>query len=560
MTTEEATETTPETIKRETARSLRSIFIGLAIFLVALGLRFVHLSELVETEFFDERAFVVDARYYDMRATEIAGGDLYGDSPAYLSPTYCHALGLLYSLPGFDLEMAKYAQALLGAFSALLIYLIGRKLFGDLAGTLAGLTAATYGLFVYYSGVLLPATLLLFLHLLLLWVLVAKPLNPTRAMLVGVLLGLSIGTKANALLLLPVIAGWILLDKRVPKLSVRAGWIGALALGTLLSLSPITYGNWQTSGEFVLVSTTGGRNLLKGNGPTANGTHAELDLKRRTSTLGTYLAGKTHAVAAVREDRRLRDQAVEYMLDNPGHTIELWGKKLLLFFNRLELGIRDSYPFARTQTRLLGGPLLDFGLVIPFGLAGLLLLATRSRDTKLLALVTATQVASFVLVFVLARYRVVAVAMLVVFAGGFCADLIQSISKKNLRRIVAAAIALALSFGLVHYEIEGVPRKPTTGEQLEFLGERAAHREEYEQAIEYFEQASTANFALNQQDGRWRVQIRIGKCLVHLERPEEARKLWTVLYYGISDKKSKSAGEVREELRDRLAELDDPDN
>jgi len=560
VTTEEATETTPEAIKRETTRSLRSIFIGLAIFLVALGLRYVHLTELVETEFFDERAFVVDARYYDMRATEIAGGDLYGDSPAYLSPTYCHALGLLYSLPGFDLEMAKYAQALLGAFSALLTYLIGRKLFGDLAGTLAGGSAAAYGLFIYYSGLLLPATLLLFLHLLLLWVLLARPLNPTRAMFVGVLLGLSIGTKANALLLVPVIGGWILLDKRVPELKVRAGWLGAFALGTLLSLAPITYGNYQTSGEFVLVSTTGGRNLLKGNGPTANGTHVDLDLKRRTSTLGTYMAGKTHAVAAVREDHRLRGDAIEYMLDNPGRTIALFGKKLLLFFNQLELGIRDSYPFARTQTRLLGGPLLDFGLVIPFGLAGLLLLSTRSRDTKLLAFVTATQVASFVLVFVLARYRVVAVALLLVFAGGFCADLIRSLRAKNIRRLAAAVVALALSFGLVHYKIEGVPRKPATGEQLEYLGERAAHREEYELAMEYFEQAKDANFAMNQQEGRWRVQIRIGKCLVHLERPEEARRLWTVLYYDITDKKSKTAGEVREELRDRLAELDEPDN
>ncbi len=533
----------------------RSVLIGLGIFVLALVLRLVHLHELVDTEFFDERPFVTDARYYDMRAGEIAQGDLYGDAPAYLSPAYCNALGLLYTLPGLGLASAKLAQALLGALSALLIFMIGRRLFGDWAGTISGVLASTYGLFIYYSGVLLPATLLLFLHLVLIWLLIAKPMSALRALAAGVLIGLLIGTKANALFLLPVVAGWLYFQHPLPSSRSRLSWAGLLVLGAALSLAPVTYGNYQTSGEFVLVSTTGGRNLLKGNGPTANGTHAKLDHRKQVSTLGVYLAGKADPVAAVQEDNRLRGQAIDYMLDNPGPTAEIWIRKFLLFFNQAELGIRDSYPFARTQTSLLGKSLPNFALVIPFGIAGLLLLATRNRVSALLALVTGAQVASFVIVFVLARYRVVAVALLIIFAGGFVVELLRCIPKKDLKKLFLSAVALALSFALVQLPIRGIPKEPTTGEQLEYLGERAAHRGEYETAIEFYREAVEANFSQDQREGRWRVSERIGNCMVLLGRIQDARDHWGRLYYEIAEKPSRKQSDLLRGIQSKLADI-----
>jgi hypothetical protein len=536
-------------------RIRRSIAIGLGVFLLALVLRLIHLGELVETEFFDERPFVTDARYYDMRAADISEGDIYGTAPAFLSPHYCNALSLVYRLPGFGLASAKYVQAVLGAFSALLIFLITRKLFGDGAGALAGFSAASYGLFIYYAGVLLPATLLLFLHLVIVWVLINGVPSFRRILLVGLLVGLTVGTKANALLLLPAIAAWLLYNFSDSKWGAKLSWIGALVLGSALSLAPITYGNYETSGEFVLVATTGGRNLLKGNGATANGTHIELNLKRRTSTLGTYLAGKVRPLAAVREDNRLRDEAVEYMLEHPGKTAGLWLRKALIFLNRAELGIRDSYPFARTQTDLLGGPLIGFGLIIPIGLAGFLLLAFRDRNTALIALITGTQLASFMIVFVLARYRVVAVALLIVFAGGLLAELIRAIRQKDFQKLSFCTIAIAVSIAVVHRPIEGLPEQPTTGEQLEYLGESASLAGQFEKAIGYFEQAEQANFSLHEQVGRWRVRSRVGRSLLKLERVEDARELWTKLYYDIGNIDSKAGFDLILEIREELNAL-----
>jgi hypothetical protein len=90
------------------------------------------------------------------------------------------------------------------------------------------------------------------------------------------------------------------------------------------------------------------------------------------------------------------------------------------------------------------------------------------------------QIASYTLVFVLARYRLVAVACLILFASRFVGDVIQIFVERRRRTLaLAAAVALCCAL-LVHipfaefpYErgfqnlsdrIERIPREPRNGE------------------------------------------------------------------------------------------------
>jgi hypothetical protein len=166
----------------------RRFWIASAIlFAGALAIRLGYLHELRGTPFADERPLIVDTQYYDMRAAEIAGGNLLGDAPGFLSPVYCYVLGLTYALPGGGFHAAKLWQAVLGAFSCVLLYWIGRAIFSDAAGCLAGALLGVCGLHIYYTGVLLPTVTIVALNLLFLWVLVfgGQPPAPLRLALAG---------------------------------------------------------------------------------------------------------------------------------------------------------------------------------------------------------------------------------------------------------------------------------------------------------------------------------------------------------------------------------------
>ena len=103
-------------------------------------------------------------------ALEIAGGDWLGEKRPvfYLGPLFPYFLAVVHSLFGESTLAAAVIQALLSALTAGLIYHLGRQLFGWVVGLVAGLMAAIYAMFIFFSSLMLGATLILFLNLLML--------------------------------------------------------------------------------------------------------------------------------------------------------------------------------------------------------------------------------------------------------------------------------------------------------------------------------------------------------------------------------------------------------
>ena len=60
----------------------------------------------------------------------------------------------------------------MGALSCGLIFFIGRKFFGRVAGAVAGFAFAFYGMAIYSDGEILPTTLFMFFMLLAVWFLI----------------------------------------------------------------------------------------------------------------------------------------------------------------------------------------------------------------------------------------------------------------------------------------------------------------------------------------------------------------------------------------------------
>jgi hypothetical protein len=469
------------------------------LFASALAIRLGYLHELRGTCFADERPLIEDTKYYDMRASEIAAGNLIGDAPGFLSPVYCHLLGMVYALPGGGFHAAKVLQAVLGALACVLLYWIGREIFSDGAGCLAGALLSVYGLHIYYTGILLPTITIGVLNLVFLWVLVSgtgRP-SPLRFVVAGIFLGLATGAKANALLLLPLTALWIWFARRPVSPRQRLAWCAALAGGTLLALAPLTVRNYLTSDSFVLVTTSGGRNLMKGNGPDANGTHVFLPASDQGAHLGYYLDHSIDPKTAVQDNREMSARAWTYMRQHPVRTTCLFLRKLGLLLHDRELGTRDSFYFARTQSSILALPWLTFGLIAPFGLAGWILVGVRRGGAGGPALplvgplhvLAAVQVVSFVLIFVLARYRLVLVACLMLFASWLVGRLVDGVRSRDYRSLALAAALLAAAAAFVNLPDYGFAEDRGLAQQHLFLAESRYRQQEYGQAAASYQDA-----------------------------------------------------------------------
>jgi len=436
-----------------------------AIFCLAFGLRFAFLLQMRGTPIRDyaelpwQQWFILDSAYYHELGSSIARGDLIAPTAHFLSPLYCYFVGLVYAVFGVDLDGVRLAQCVIGSFSCVLLYWIGRQIFSEIVGIVSGLCLALYGLHIYYTEIILPTLLVVFLNLtfLLLVSITPSKLTPARAAGAGVILGLAALAKANSLLLVGVTIAVLWWQHREAGHRRLARLAIPLVVGTFLTIAPIAVHNYVASGEFVLITTTTGRNLLKGNGPTADGTHIQLPYTLAGGHIKFYLEGDVKPDHAARQSREMVSFTLRYMASQPIASAKLLVKKALLFLNQRELFIRDNFYFAKRYSSVLDLPLPGFALIGVLGLAGALWGLRRWESAAHVYAVLLVQVASYTLVFVLARYRLVAVACLILFASRFLGDVIQIIVERR-RGALALAAAVALCCALfVHVSFAEFP-------------------------------------------------------------------------------------------------------
>ena len=211
-----------------------------------------------------------DARDYDVHARSIAAGHgfsrtlAYGRPTAFRPPGYPYFLGGVYRLAGVDragatrrVRVARIAQAIVGTVVVAFIGLLAAQLAGAVVGLVALGLAAVYVPLITVGGAVMSEPLFAVFMLAALAAVMQHRRSRHRyryALLGGVLGGLAILTRANALvLLLPLaIAAW---DAR-PRLSrASLGPPLVLLVVALLTVTPWTVRNAQVFHAFVPVST-----------------------------------------------------------------------------------------------------------------------------------------------------------------------------------------------------------------------------------------------------------------------------------------------------------------
>ncbi|MFA5251842.1 MAG: glycosyltransferase family 39 protein, partial [Phycisphaerae bacterium] len=131
----------------------RSFFVACIIFSLALTVRLIYLYESSANPTF--QVPIVDSKIYDETARAFVSGQGMVSNFFWQPFFYQFFLSVVYIFSGNSIIFAKIIQVLLGALTCALTYKLGKKIFGERTGIIAGLIAAFYGPMFFYESELL---------------------------------------------------------------------------------------------------------------------------------------------------------------------------------------------------------------------------------------------------------------------------------------------------------------------------------------------------------------------------------------------------------------------
>ncbi len=487
----------------ETRRG-RGLMVG-GLMVLAVVLRVVYVMGMRANPTFDRP--ILDAEYHVDWARAIAAGqDFYAlrhghPGPYFRAPLYIWLLGALFRAFGDGLLLPRLVQCFFGAATTGLAYLVGKRAFDAKVGLLAALMAATYWVLIYFDGELLIETLIVPLDMLALWLTMglAERRTPRRAVLAGLVWGISAIARPNVLLFAPFVVLWLAWLER-PRWKKALAPAAAFAFAFLAPILPVTAINVFHGGDAVLIASQGGVNFWIGNNPQSDGSTAIVP-----GTRGGWWQGYSDAIAMAEHEakRELRPSEVSrfyaaktwgFLFGEPGKALDLMLHKLRLFWIDYELGNNEDVRFVSHRFSWVPRWMpLGFSVLGPLGILGFVLVLLgkeRGRQFPLWSFLL-VYTASVVAFFVCSRFRAPVLPVLMVFASYAVYWLIDALRTRAQGRLATAAIVLLPAALLVNVTPSNLRGDDSNGYMQ--LGVAEGTLGHMDLAIEYLEEAVRIN-------------------------------------------------------------------
>ena len=365
------------------------------VLLSGLVIRLLFLSHFKDTAFFNPAVMEkYDQQTFFLWADDIRAHPWYVDGkPFYMAPFYPYALAVSQLLFGGNLVAVAAFQLMLDTVLCLMLFMIGSALVDRRTGLLAAAFAAFYATFIIYAASILSDGFitLLFVGFFLLVQYAVRTRRPSSWIGSGIVFGLGLLAKPTLALFLPfLLIGLFVCPEKRLLLSQRRGRtfnilaaFSLLLAGAVVTVLPVTIRNFCVSGRFIPICSNGLINWQIGNSADSLG-------------LFCYPQGPVLSLLT-------------------GDFWRLFCQKLVLFCTSYEWPqnlnvylVREVVPFIRIAV-------VPFGFIVPTGLAGLVLLLMADwRKHFLFVSFVISNILWVVLFFIVDRYRLPAVACLVV--------------------------------------------------------------------------------------------------------------------------------------------------
>ncbi|MBI5116041.1 glycosyltransferase family 39 protein [Candidatus Poribacteria bacterium] len=420
---------------------LSSLSVPLFLFVIALALRVVYIWQAERNDpGYSVLLPAEDMYQHDITAREFLKGN-FGFSvrdSLQTSAFYPYFLAFAYSISGGSRHSVRLSQAVISSLSAVLLYLAALCFMPQAFAIASGLLMAFYGAYVFYSGLLLPETVIVFLYVLALLLLAKYKQSHTYALLIfaGITLALCVVARPNNVIVLPLLLLWVLAEND----SLKRGTTDA---GILLISAVVVMALWLSRGMLFGYGANPSASLglygfLVGNTYDSTGIffHSRVSAKEMfAASEGSYIRGLLELAKAIS--------------DHPSQWLFAEARKFLAFWIGFEPNDNVSYHVSREFSALLRLPLPSFGFVSAMGLLGMCASMKDRRRFMLLYLMALGSFLSVFVFFVLSRYRLTIVPILILFSALAGQKIWGSISSRRHIRatalIVSAIVLLTLT-------------------------------------------------------------------------------------------------------------------
>ena len=402
-----------------------------------------------------------------------------GPSSFYQAPLYGYFVGGVYAVTGDEPVHVYAIQLMLGLVKVLLVYAVARRFWGGIAPLLAAFLAAIYSPAIFFELTLLRVTLLTVLHLSTLWLMIRAYQSGRAAAWawVGLAAGVEFLAKpspypvaALALILIGA-GGWRLRFRR----------LAAFALLLAVPLGLLVARNLTVGQPPLQVSTRGAVTFISGNAP---GTVVD-------GPWGFYLPPHT-ADIIWQTHNSFPGTVIEVLrrqLDDPGEAARLWGAKIRAFWRDYEIPNNVNYYHARNLVAPLRLPFASYAFILPFAVLGFAITRRRWREFLPLTIPGLLVFLYTISFLVLSRMRLMIVPYLILFAAAGLVWVAQAIGARDLRRLLLAGMAVAVTLAVTarppHWAPDTIASRFTIRDMEAFL--RAARQQDpqVERAVDF---------------------------------------------------------------------------
>jgi len=451
---------------------------------LAFLLRMAALKDLSGSIYFD--FLLWDERVYHEWAKKIADGSFTSRAVYEFSPLFAYISAGIYRLFESDVFYIRIMNIVLGIFACWMIYFIGSAIADRRTGLLACLVAALYKPFIFYSIVPLKGTLAVALFALACYLsvialkrddpdgmpplpagpggrislLFRKNRSACIAASLGLVAGLLMNVRPNAVILLPLFPMLILWYGKKNGTPLKKALIGLLlyVLGLSLAVSPFVIRNIRVAGEFALTTSQTGFNLYLGNNlknpdpyyrpvsfasssPFAQGIQFTIEASRREG----------RKLSTGEASSYWNRKVIQSALAQPADFTWKLAQKTLVLFNRFEACDHYDIDFISRFVPFFIFPLVSFWLILPLGMAGLILRGARDDRGRMLLIILFFYALTLIIFFTNGRYRLLIPVILIPFAALEVMEIPASLRERQYQKILLSGgiIAILLVIGFL---------------------------------------------------------------------------------------------------------------
>jgi 4-amino-4-deoxy-L-arabinose transferase-like glycosyltransferase len=454
------------------------------ILFLALLLRMAALKDLSGSIYFD--FLLWDERIYHEWAKKIADGSFTSRAVYEFSPLFAYLTAGIYRLFSPDVFYIRILNIVFGVFTCWIAYLLGSAIADRRTGLLACLVAALYKPFIFYSIVPLKDTLAVALFALSCYLSVmalkqddphgmlplpAEPVGRIPLLFrkhrlacitasLGVVAGLLLNVRPNAVILtplFPLLILWYARKSGTPLKKILTGFL-LYVLGLSLAVSPFVIRNIRVAGEFALTTSQAGFNLYLGNNlknpdpyyrpvafasssPFEQGIHFTIEASRRAGKKLSPGEASSYWSRAVLQSALAQPYDITWKL----------AQKTLVLFNRFEACDHYDIDFISPFVPFFKFPLVSFWLILPLGMAGLILRGFRNDRGRMLLILLFFYALTLIVFFTTARYRLLIPVILIPFATLGVMEFFSSLRNRQYRKTILSGgiISIFLIIGFL---------------------------------------------------------------------------------------------------------------